>query len=123
MTISLPAVAAAVLAAGTVLCLTMWASGRRLTEADRVAARLSQYGRPTELAPTRVKTGNPVRDMVEAFSAMLNPVLARSSHTGKLADDLAKADLKLKSSEWVLAVAGVGVALGGLLFLRFGTPV
>jgi tight adherence protein B len=123
MTISLPAVAAAVLAAGTVFSLTLWASGRRLSEADRVAARLSQYGRPTELAPTRVRTGNPIRDMVEAFSAMLNPVLARSSHTGKLADDLQKADLKLKSSEWVLAVVASGVVLGALLALRFANPV
>jgi len=123
MTLTLPAIAAAVLAAGTVMSITAWAAGRRVTDADRVAARLSQYGRPIEAAPTRVSTGNPIRDLIEIVSTALNPVLARSSHTGKLADDLAKADLKLKSSEWVLAVAGVGVALGGLLFLRFGTPV
>jgi tight adherence protein B len=123
MTLTLPAVAAAVLAAGTVLSLTAWAAGRRVTEADRVAARLSQYGRPAEVVAPRVRTGNPIRDLIEVISGALAPLLARSSHTGKLADDLQKADLKLKSSEWVLAVAGVGVALGLLLTLRFGTPV
>lgn len=123
MSLSLPAVAAAVLSAATVLCLTAWAAGRRVTEADRVAARLSQYGRPTEIAAPRVRTGNPLRDAIEAFSTILAPLLARSSHTGKLADDLQKADLKLKSSEWVLAVVASGVVLGGLLALRFGNPV
>jgi tight adherence protein B len=123
MTISPPASAAAVLAAGTVMSLTAWAAGRRVTDADRVAARLSQYGRPAETAPQRVRTGNPLRDLVDSITTALNPLLARSSHTGKLADDLQKADLKLKSSEWVLAVAGTGVALGLLLTLRFGSPV
>ena len=123
MTLTLPAIAAAVLAAGTVMSLTVWAAGRRVTDADRVAARLSQYGRPVEVAAPRVRTGNPIRDLIETVSSAIAPLLARSSHTGKLADDLQKADLKLKSSEWVLAVAGVGVALGLLLTLRFGTPV
>jgi tight adherence protein B len=123
MTVSPPAIAAAVLAAGTVMSLTVWVAGRRVTEADRVAARLSQYGRPAEVAVPRVRTGNPLRDLIEAVSSALTPLLARSSHTGKLADDLQKADLKLKSSEWVLAVAGVGIGLGLLLAARFGTPV
>jgi tight adherence protein B len=123
MTLSLPAITAAVLAAATVMCLTAWAAGRRVTEADRVAARLSQYGRPVETAPARVRTGNPVRDLIETFSSALTPLLARSSHTGKLADDLQKADLKLKSSEWVLAIAGTGLGLGALLSLRFATPL
>jgi tight adherence protein B len=123
MTLTLPAIAAAVLAAGTVMSLTVWAAGRRVTEADRVAARLSQYGRPVEVAAPRVRTGNPVRDLIETISGAVAPLLARSSHTGKLADDLQKADLKLKSSEWVVAVAAVGIGLGLLLTLRFGTPV
>ncbi len=123
MTLTLPAIAAAVLAAATVMSFTVWAAGRRVTEADRVAARLSQYGRPAEVAAPRVRTGNPIRDLIETVSTAIAPLLARSSHTGKLADDLQKADLKLKSSEWVLAVAGAGVAIGVLLALRFGTPV
>jgi tight adherence protein B len=123
MVLTLPAIIAAVLAAGTVMSLTVWAAGRRITDADRVAARLSQYGRPVEVAAPRVRTGNPIRDLIEIVSSAVAPLLARSSHTGKLADDLQKADLKLKSSEWVVAVASVGVGLGLLLTLRFGTPV
>jgi tight adherence protein B len=123
MVLTLPAIMAAVLAAGTVMSLTVWAAGRRITDADRVAARLSQYGRPVEVAAPRVRTGNPIRDLIEVVSSAVAPLLARSSHTGKLADDLQKADLKLKSSEWVVAVAGVGIGLGLLLTLRFGTPV
>ena len=123
MTLTLPAVLAALLAAGTVISLTFWVSGRRVSEADRVAARLSQYGRATEVTEPRVSTGNVLRDMVESLSGRLTPVLARSSHTGKLADDLQKADLKLKSTEWVLAIVASGVALGVLLALRFGNPV
>ena len=122
MTLTMPAVLAALLAAGTIISLTFWVSGRRVTEADRVAARLSQYGRVTDVAEPRVSTGNILRDLVESVSAVLAPLLARSSHTGKLADDLQKADLKLKSTEWVLAIVGAGVALGALLALRFGNP-
>ena len=123
MTLTLPAIAAAVLAAGTVMSLTVWAAGRRVTDADRVAARLSQYGRPAEVVAPRVRTGNPIRDLIETVSRVIAPLMARSSHTGKLADDLQKADLKLKSSEWVVAVAGVGIGTGLLLTLRFGTPI
>ncbi len=123
MTVTLPAIAAAALSAGTVMCLTVWAAGRRVTESDRVAARLSQYGRPAEVVVPRTRTGNPVRDLIEMVSAVLNPLLARSSHSGKLADNLQKADLKIKSSEWVLAVAGAGLVLGVLLMMRFGLPL
>lgn len=122
MTLTVPAVFAALLAGGTVISLTLWATGRRVSEADRVAARLSQYGRATEVVEPRVSTGNVLRDMLEALSSRLAPVLARSSHTGKLADDLQKADLKLKSTEWVLAIVASGVVLGVLLALRFSNP-
>jgi tight adherence protein B len=123
MTVTLPAIAAAVLSAATIMCVTVWAAGRRVTEADRMAARLSQYGQQVEVAPPRVKTGNPLRDLIEAVAALLNPLLARSSHSGRLADNLQKADLKIKSSEWVLAVAASGVTIGLLLTLRFGSPI
>ena len=123
MTLTIPALAAAALAAAAMLSLTVWVAGRRMSEADQVAARLAQYGRGTEVLPPRVRTGNPVRDAVEGLSGLINPLLARSSHSGKLADDLQKADLRLKSSEWVLAVAGIGVVAGGLLTLRFGNPI
>src|SRR5205807_6591221 len=41
----------------------------------------------------------------------------------KLADDLARADLKMKPSEWLMAVIGGGALLGFLLAWRFATPI
>jgi tight adherence protein B len=49
--------------------------------------------------------------------------MMRSARTGRLTEDLARADLKLKSSEWVLGIAGAGVLIGLLATLRFGTPI
>ena len=122
MTISLPALAAALLAAAAVISLVMWVAGRRTSEADRMAARLSQYGSTPE--PVFVeKTGNPLRDAIATLSSLINPLLARSSHTGRLADSLQKADLRMKSSEWVLAIVGSGIGLGLLIALRFGSPL
>ncbi|MHB8718777.1 MAG: type II secretion system F family protein [Candidatus Dormibacteria bacterium] len=122
MSISLPALAAALLAAAAVISIVMWIGGRRVTQADRMAARLSQYGSTPE--PVIVeKTGNTVRDAIASLSAVLNPLLARSSHTGRLADSLQKADLKIKSSEWVLAVLGAGFGVGLIMALRFGSPL
>ena len=63
------------------------------------------------------------RALTSRSSAGLNPILSRSSHTGKLAEDLQKADLKFKSSEWVLMVVGLGVLVGLLVALRFANPV
>lgn len=123
MSASLPALLAAVLAAATVLSLTVWAAGRRVSEADRVVARLSRYGAPLEEEPTRQRTGKPLKDLLDTITAAMTPLLARSSHSGKLAEDLQKADLHMKSSEWLLAVGGGGVGLGILLTLRFGSPV
>ena len=79
-----------------------------------MARRLNQYGGDTVAvtAPPRVKTGNALRDLLGAVTNGLNPLLSRTSHTGKLADDLQKADLKLKSSEWLLMVVGLGIAVG-----------
>ena len=110
-------------AAGTFLALVSFAiffAGRRSPEADEVARRLSMYGGGgVAVAAERVKTGNPMRDMLEGMTSPLNAMLARSSHTGKLADDLQKANLRIKSSEWILAVAGFGVLIGALLAVRW----
>jgi tight adherence protein B len=114
------ALIAAALVGSSVLAFVAFFLTRGQTEADEMARRLSQYGGEA-VAPTppRISTGNALRDMLTGLSSGLNPILSRSSHTGKLADDLQKADLKLKSSEWVLAVIGVGVAVGIIVALRF----
>ena len=122
MTMSMPALVAALLAAAAVISIVMWVAGRRTNEADRMAARLSPYGNQPEPVVVE-KSGNPLRDAVATLSTVLNPLLARSSHSGRLADSLQKADLKMKSSEWVLAIIGSGFAIGLLLALRFASPV
>jgi len=92
--------------------------------ADEVARRLERYG---ELHGTgqSAEARKPLtpRELFDNLTDSLNKLMARSSRTGKLADDLARADLKLKSSEWVLAVAGVGVLVGALAALRFGSII
>jgi tight adherence protein B len=89
-----------------------------------MARRLSQYGGVAVAGkPDRVLTGNALRDALDSVTQNLNPILSRSSYSGKLAEDLQKADLKLKSSEWILAVAGSGVLVGALVALRFGNPI
>ncbi|HAW09909.1 MAG TPA: hypothetical protein DCX12_02340, partial [Chloroflexi bacterium] len=113
---------AAVLVACTLLCWVALIAARSRTEADEVARRLSAYmdgQRPAQ--PERVKTGNPLRDLLDSFTDALNPLVNRGSYAGKLAEDLQKAGLRLKSSEWMLIVAGVGVVVGGIFWLRFGT--
>jgi tight adherence protein B len=106
-----------------ILCVVAYLGSRGNTEADEVARRLSAYAASSEQAPQteRIKTGNALRDALDSFTDALNPVLARGSHAGKLAEDLQKADLRMKSSEWVLAVIGIGFVVGLLLSLRFGS--
>src|SRR5947209_7519323 len=102
-----------------ILCAVAFFASRGNTEADEVARRLSAYAASSEAPqPERIKTGNAIRDALDGFTDALNPVLARGSHAGKLAEDLQKADLRMKSSEWVLAVLGAGLVVGLLLALR-----
>src|SRR3984885_14363587 len=119
------AVVAAALAASAVLSIFAFLLSRGQSQAGEVARRLNQYGGETVAvtAPTRAKSGNALRDMLDGVTNGLNPLLSRTSHTGKLADDLQKADLKLKSSEWLLAVVGLGVLVGLLVAFRYGQPL
>ncbi|HKR98044.1 MAG TPA: type II secretion system F family protein [Candidatus Dormibacteraeota bacterium] len=118
------ALLAAALAASSVLAVVAYVLSGQRSAADEMARRLSQYGGTTIVEkPQRQRTGNAVRDALDSVTSALNPVLSRSTHAGKLADDLQRADLKLKSSEWVLAVIGAGVFLGVLMALRFGSII
>lgn len=93
------------------------------TEADEVARRLERYSEFGDRADQGPRPKRNLRDVFDGVTDALNQVMARSSRTGKLAESLARADLKLKSSEWALGVAGSGVLLGLLLWLRFDAPV
>src|SRR5580704_15230249 len=109
----------AISAGGAVLSFFL-VLGSRKSPVDEVSKRLSQYG-GEEAAPqvVRPSSGNPVRDLFTSMSDALNPVLARTSYTGQLAEDLQKADLRLKTSEWILGQAGLGIGIGVILAVRF----
>jgi tight adherence protein B len=118
------ALLAAALAASSVLAVFAYVLSGQESATDEMARRLSQYGGGA--APEkaqRVLTGNHLRDALDGLTQALNPILSRSSYTGKLAEDLQRADLRLKSSEWILAVLGIGVAVGLLAALRFGSII
>jgi tight adherence protein B len=111
--------AAALVGSSVLAFVTFFLSGRR-SEADEIARRLNQYGGSAVAIAPRQSTGKPLRDALDSVTSALNPLLSRSSHTGKLADDLQKADLKIKSSEWLLAVVGIGMLVGVIVAVRFG---
>jgi tight adherence protein B len=93
-------------------------------ETDEVTRRLERYAefgdRGADAGPRPKRS---LRDVFDGLTDSLNLVMARSARTGRLAESLARADLRLKSSEWALGVAGAGVVLGLLLWLRFNNPV
>jgi len=119
------ALVTAALAASSVFALTAFFLSGRHSPADEMARRLSQYGGASVETPKpeRVLTGNALRDALDSLTQALNPVFARTSHSGKLAEDLQKADLKLKASEWILAVGAAGIVIGLLVALRFGSLI
>jgi tight adherence protein B len=92
---------------------------------DEVARRLERYAEFGErgITDSGPKPKRTPREILDGLTDALNQVMARSSRTGRLAESLARADVKLKTSEWVLGVAGAGVLLGLLLWLRFQNPV
>ncbi|MFN2569584.1 MAG: type II secretion system F family protein [Candidatus Dormibacteria bacterium] len=119
-----PALLTAALAAGSVLAFVAYILSRSAPGPDAMALRLGAYGGAVEPpTPRRAERSAGLRGLVDILSNAVSPVLDRTSHAGRLADDLARADLKMKSSEWVLAVLGVGILIGLLLSLRFGTPI
>src|SRR6202171_5485581 len=61
----------------------------------------------------------------ESFAEGLNKSMTRNKggRSSRLTEELAKADLKLRVSEYVMLIIGLIVLLCGVLFLRFHTPV
>jgi tight adherence protein B len=92
-------------------------------EVDDITRRLERYAEIGDGAEAKEKKPLTPRELLDRVTDSLNTLMARSARTGKLTEDLARADLKLKSSEWVLGVIGAGVVIGLLATLRFGTPI
>ena len=123
MTISPTTLVVATLAALAVLFIVAYALSGAPDPTEEVARRLSRYGGGLDVVDdtgTTVGNTTSLRDLLGGASAALNPLLSRGNRGSRLAEDLQKADLKLKPSEWILAVFGVFLALGLVLSLRFG---
>ena len=62
---------------------------------------------------------------VEGFLESFNKSLTRNKggRSSRLTDELAKADLKLRVSEYVMVIVGLIVLLCAILFLRFHSPI
>jgi tight adherence protein B len=90
---------------------------------DEISMRLERYADPAQAGPPAAPRGNSPKEIFQAFSESLNQVMSRSARTGKLGDELQRADLKLKPSEWAMIVAGSGVLAGLLAVTRFGTVI
>ena len=68
--------------------------------------------------PVRTAPSEAIR---AGFQATFGGMLERSGRSTKLADQLARGNLKLRPAEWLALVAGVCVVLGGLIALRFAS--
>jgi tight adherence protein B len=107
--------------AGLAVMLVVFGLSAGKGEVDDITRRLERYAEIGDPAESRERRPASPRELLDRFTDALNLVLARSARTDHLTEDLARADLKLKSSEWVLGVLGAGVAVGLLATLRFGT--
>src|SRR5579872_5559805 len=119
------ALVASLVAGVAILLIFAYVLAQRGRTADAVVRRLSAYaGEATEAQPTvapPVKTGNSLRDALTSVSAVLSPVLDRGTYSSRLSEELQRADLRMKPSEWVVAVLGAGALIGIVVCLRFAS--
>src|SRR3979409_1971010 len=67
------------------------------------------------------KKGGVFEGLMESFNKSLTR--NKGGRSSKLTDELAKADLKLRVSEYVMVIVGLIVLLCAILFLRFHSPI
>ncbi len=111
------AVAAAAALAILLIAYVIATSGR-----GGVAARLERYasGKQAEQKPEKAASGSgPITDLIaqSAAIAQLNRVVEQRDFGANLSRDLARADLKLKVSEYLLIWAGVIVGVPVVMFV------
>ena len=83
--------------------------------------RLRQLG---DLAPLVTKEAQAPRDPVGQLRHVVQSAVGsrfeRTDRGSRLADRLARANLKVRPTEWILISAGTALVVGALLYLRFG---
>jgi tight adherence protein B len=111
------AVGCAALGAAILVALSPVDGGGGLARLDEVPV----------LAPAAAATPPSAGDAAQALRAQLQAAvgkrLEKSKEGSKLADELARADLRFRAVEWLLISAGVGALVAVLLVLRFGSPM
>src|SRR6202521_3760733 len=95
-----------------------------------VMALMSNNRQPGEGVELHMDSYNPEAagkkgGLFEGFLEGFNKSLTRNKggRSSRLTDELAKADLKLRVSEYVMVIVGLIVLLCAILFLRFHSPV
>ena len=118
-------IAGLIAAAGVMVVFVGLATGRRAAEgAEEVQSRLFQYG--VGAAPMVAAPKAPPASMRERIARLFEPAAARlgqgNAKKGKkpLAEQLQKADLKLRTSEFIAIQFGLVALLAIIGFLRWG---
>jgi tight adherence protein B len=114
--VSLQLIFAAMAAIGALVVVMALMSNRQApSEVD-----LHMDGYNPEASPSAKKGG-----VFEGFLEGFNKSLTRNKggRSSKLTEELAKADLKLRVSEYVMIIIGLIVVLCAVLFLRFHNPI
>lgn len=112
---SITLILALVGAFGALLVIAAVAGARK---AAQVELHLDQFGTAESTAPSQTARG-----LLEGFLDRFNKSLtSRGGRTSKLTEELMKADLKLRVSEYFLIVAGLMVLMGLIAYLRFRNP-
>jgi tight adherence protein B len=110
--VSLQLVFAAMAAIGALIVVMALAANRKPEATD-----LHMDGYNPAAAPG--KKGGLVEGLMEGFNKSLTK---KGGRTSKLTEELAKADLKLRVSEYVMVIVGLIVLLSLVIFLRFHNP-
>jgi tight adherence protein B len=106
---------------GIALVVAVWVL---LAPSDRSGALARLSNEPAVAAPSAAEQrGDAARALRAQLQSAVGARLEKSKGGSKLADGLARADLKLRPAEWLLTSAAVSALTAALLTLRFNTAV
>jgi tight adherence protein B len=86
--------------------------------------RLRQLGEVAPLVPKEVQPArDPLGQLRHAVQAAFGSRFERTDRGSRMADRLARADLKLRPTEWMLMSGGAALAVAAVAYLRFGAVI
>ncbi len=90
-------------------------------------SRLRHLEALVPLGPQAERQQRPPRDLVQQLrrgvQALVGARFERTDRGNRLADRLARADLRVRPTEWIIISSGFAVLVGAAVWLRFGTLV